>query len=116
MPYLPDAVAQEAYSHEVSSAGFWPGNDAVPYPAFYSYAYPEPEGFSSAAIRPAEAFYSQELSEYILPYDAVRTAEDPDGTLMDFLTSTYDAAASLATWDRAALECGIGAPGKPRAI
>jgi Family of unknown function (DUF5996) len=116
VPYLPDAVAQEAYSHEVSSAGFWPGNDAIPYPAFYSYAYPEPEGFTSAAIRPAEAFYSQDLSEYILPYDAVRTAKDPDAALMDFLTSTSDAAASLATWDRAALECGIGAPGEPRVI
>ncbi len=116
VPYLPDAVAQEAYSHEVSSAGFWPGNDAVPYPAFYSYAYPEPEGFAQAAICPADAFYSQDLSEFILPYDAVRTSQDPDATLMDFLTSTYEAAASLGKWDRAALECGVGVPGTPRAI
>ena len=116
VPYLPDAVAQEAYSHEVSSAGFWPGNDVIPYPAFYSYAYPEPPGFARAAIRPAEAFYSEDLSEYILPYEAVRSAADPDQALMDFLTSTYEAAASLGKWDRAALECAIGVPGKPRAI
>jgi hypothetical protein len=116
VPYLPDAVAQEAYSHEVSSAGFWPGNDVIPYPAFYSYAYPEPLGFAQAAIRPAEAFYSQDLSEYILPYEAVRTAADPDQALMAFLTSTYEAAASLGKWDRAALECAIGVPGRPRAI
>jgi hypothetical protein len=116
VPYLPDAVAQEAYSHEVSSAGFWPGNDALQYPAFYSYAYPEPPGFSSAGILPPQAFYSEELSEYILPYDAVRTAEDPDRVLMDFLTSTYEAAASRGKWDRFALECRIGVPGKPRTI
>ena len=116
VPYLPDAVAQEAYSHEVSSAGFWPGNDVIPYPAFYSYAYPEPLGFAQAAIRPAEAFYSQDLSEYILPYEAVRTAADPDQALMAFLTSTYEAAASLGKWDRAVLECAIGVPGRPRAI
>jgi Family of unknown function (DUF5996) len=116
VPYLPDAVAQEAYSHEVSSAGFWPGNDVIPYPAFYSYAYPEPSGFTRAAIRPAEAFYSEDLSEYILPYEAVRTAADPDQALMDFLSSTYEAAASLGKWDRAALECAIGVPGRPRAI
>jgi hypothetical protein len=116
VPYLPDAVAQEAYSHEVSSAGFWPGNDAIPYPAFYSYAYPEPTGFAQAPIRPAEAFYSDDLSEYILPYEAVRSAQDPDRVLMDFLTSTYEAAASLGKWDRALLECPIGVPAKPRAV
>jgi hypothetical protein len=116
VPYLPDNVAQEAYSHEVSSAGFWPGNDAIPYPAFYSYAYPEPAGFAQAPIRPAEAFYSEDLSEYILPYEAVRRAQDPDRVLMDFVTSTYDAAASLGKWDREALECPIGVPGKPRAV
>ena len=98
VPHLPDAVAQEAYSHEVSSAGFWPGNAIIPYPAFYSYAYPEPPGFAQAAIRPAEAFYSKDLSEYILPYETVRTAADPKRALMDFLVSTYEAAASLAKW------------------
>jgi len=116
VPYLPDPVTQEAYSHEVSSAGFWPGNDMLPYPAFYSYAYPEPDGFVSAPIRPAEAFYSNDLSEYILPYDAVARADDPERALMDFLTSTYEAAASLGKWDRAALECAVGVPGKPRAV
>jgi hypothetical protein len=116
VPYLPDAVAQEAYSHEVSSAGFWPGGDGAEYPAFYSYAYPQPAGFSSAAIRPKETFYSEKLSEYILPYDAVRISKDPDRVLMDFLQSTYEAAASAGNWDRAALECPIGVPGRPRAI
>jgi hypothetical protein len=116
VPYLPDAVTREAYSHEVSSAGFWPGNDVVPYPAFYSYAYPEPDGFASAPIRPAKAFYSDDLSEYILPYDAVARADNPERALMDFLTSSYEAAASLGKWDRAALECAVGVPGKPRAV
>ena len=116
VPYLPDAVAQEAYSHEVSSAGFWPGGDGAEYPAFYSYAYPERAGFSSASIHPKEAFYNEKLSEYILPYDVVRTSNDPDRVLKDFLQSTYAAAASTGNWDRAALECPIGRPGKPRAI
>ncbi len=116
VPHLPDAVAQEAYSHEVSSAGFWPGNEMIPYPAFYAYAYPEPPGFAQAAIRPADSFYSDDLREYVLPYDAVRNAENPERALMDFLMSTYDAAASLGKWDRAALDCAIGVPGKPRAI
>ena len=114
VPNLPDAVAQEAYSHEVSSAGFWPGNEAVPYPAFYCYAYPEPEGFASAPVLPVGAFYSRDLREFILPYDAVRTASDPDRALLDFLMSTYAAAASGGNWDRAALECAIGVPGRPR--
>jgi hypothetical protein len=116
VPNLPDPVTQEAYSHEVSSAGFWPGNDALPYPAFYSYAYPEPSGFSTAPVLPTEGFYSQELREFILPYEAVRTAADPDRLLLDFLTSTYEAAASNGNWDRAALECSIGVPGRPRPI
>jgi hypothetical protein len=115
VPYLPDAVAREAYSHEVSSAGFWPGNDAVPYPAFYSYAYPEPPGFASAPV-PGAAFYSPELREYLLPYEAVRTAEDPDAALMDVLMSTYEAAAVNGGWDRAALECAVGVPGRPRQV
>jgi Family of unknown function (DUF5996) len=116
VPYLPDAVTREAYSHEVSSAGFWPGNDSVPYPAFYSYAYPEPPGFAQAGVRPDEAFYSAELHEFLLPYDAVRTAADPDAALMAFLMSSYDAAASLGKWDRGALECAVGVPGIPRAV
>jgi hypothetical protein len=116
VPHLPDAVAQEAYSHEVSSAGFWPGNDAIPCPAFYAYAYPEPPGFAQAPIRPAEAFYSGDLSEYILPYDAVRSADNPERVLMEFLTSTYQAAALLGKWDRTALECADGVPRRPRAI
>ena len=91
VPHLPDAVAREAYSHEVSSAGFWPGGGLVPYPAFYAYAYPEPEGFRTARVRPAEAGYDVALGEYLLPYDAVRTAADPDAALTDFLVSTYEA-------------------------
>jgi hypothetical protein len=116
VPNLPDNVAQEAYSHEVSSAGFWPGGGAIDYPAYYSYAYPAPEGFSSATVRPAQAFFSKELGEFILPYEAVRAAADPATTLMDFLQSTYRAAADLGRWDRAALECGIGEPRVVRAI
>jgi hypothetical protein len=116
VPNLPDDVTQEAYSHEVSSAGFWPGSEALPYPAFYSYAYPEPSGFAAVAVRPEQAFHSQELREFILPYDAVRTAADPDHELLEFLTSTYDAAATNGNWDRAALECVIGVPGRPRPV
>jgi hypothetical protein len=116
VPYLPDAIAREAYSHEVSSAGFWPGNDLVPYPAFYSYAYPEPAGFAAARVAPKEAFYSTELREFLLPYEAVRTADDPDGALMDFLVRTYEAAAVNGDWNRAELECGIGVPGRPRPV
>ncbi|HBL57596.1 MAG TPA: hypothetical protein DDZ80_03280 [Cyanobacteria bacterium UBA8803] len=103
VPNLPDAVAKEAYSQEVSSAGFWPGA-GLSYPAFYSYAYPEPDGFKQAAIRPDGAFYSQELGEFILPYEAVRQAESPDQMLLAFLQSTYDAAASLGNWDQGALK------------
>jgi hypothetical protein len=106
IPNLPDSVAREAYSHEVSSAGFWPGGGAIDYAAFYSYAYPEPEGFASAPVRPSAAFYSTDLREFILPYDAVREAPDPDAMLLEFLQSTYEAAADLARWDRAALERG----------
>jgi hypothetical protein len=116
MPHLPNLVAREAYSHEVSSAGFWPGGGPVTYPAFYSYAYPVPEGFASARVRPAQALFSKDLGEFILPYDAVRTAAEPERTLMEFLQSTYDAAADLAAWDRAALECPIGEPGHPRPV
>ena len=101
---LPDRVTRDAYSHEVSSCGFWPGGGSVPYAAFYSYAYPTPTGFPQAKVNPDDAFYSFELGEFILPYDAVRLAADPDATLLAFLQSTYEAAAGLAGWDRYALE------------
>jgi hypothetical protein len=104
VPNLPDAVAREAYSHEVSSCGFWPGGGAIDHAAFYAYAYPEPGGFADAAVRPSAAFYSRDLREFILPYDAVRTAASPDETLLDFLQATYEAAADRAGWDRKALE------------
>jgi hypothetical protein len=104
IPNLPDHVTREAYSHEVSSAGFWPGGGPIAYPAFYSYAYPEPNGFASASVAPAGAFYSKDLREFILPYDVVRQAESPDDALLAFLQTTYEAAANLAQWDRGALE------------
>jgi len=116
VPNLPDAVAHEAYSHEVSSAGFWPGSGAIDYPAFYCYAYPEPPGFRAAKVRPEAAFFSEALGEFILPYDAVRTAADPDKALLDFLQSTYEAAANAAKWDRGALECDPGRPGVVRQV
>ncbi|HEY0512700.1 MAG TPA: DUF5996 family protein [Thermoanaerobaculia bacterium] len=104
VPNLPDRVTREAYSHEVSSCGFWAGGGAVSHAAFYAYAYPEPAGFSAAAVKPAAAFYSADLHEFILPYDAVRQSDSPDATLLDFLQSTYEAAANLAAWDRGSLE------------
>ncbi len=99
-----DAITREAYSHEVISHGFWPGGGAVPEPAFYAYAAPEPAGFADAAVEPAAAFYSRDFSEFILPYEAVRTAASPTGDLAGFLRSTYAAAADLARWDRPMLE------------
>jgi hypothetical protein len=116
VPHLSDAVVQEAYSHEVSSAGFWPGGGGIDYPAFYSYAYPAPAGFSAAAVEPAGAFFSAELQEYILPYDIVRTAPAPEALLLRFLQSTYDAAADAAKWDRAALDCPLGEIDRPRRV
>jgi Family of unknown function (DUF5996) len=107
---LPDRVAREAYSHEVSSLGFWPGGGAVAYPAFYAYAYPEPSGFPAAPVSPAGAFYSTDLKEFILSYDAVRTADSPDDALLAFAQSTYEAAANLGKWDRTALERSEGPP------
>jgi hypothetical protein len=104
VPNLPDWIAREAYSHEVSSCGFWAGGGPIAYPVFYSYAYPAPPGFAEARVRPDEAFYSQELREFLLPYDRVRLADSPDDTLLEFLQSTYEAAATLANWDRQALE------------
>jgi Family of unknown function (DUF5996) len=113
-PGVAAAVMQEAYSHEVSSAGFWPGGNGTDYPAFYSYAYPAPAGFPLAPVQPAAAFFSEALGEFLLPYEAVRTAPDPDAALLAFLTSTYEAAADSAAWDRAALECATGRLGQPR--
>lgn len=115
IPGLPDAITREAYSHEVSSAGFWPGSESYPAAAFYSYAYPTPAGFREASVQPAAAAWSTELSEWILPYDAVRQAADPDAALLSFLQSTYQAAARSGDWDRA-LECDLGAPGRPRPV
>jgi hypothetical protein len=114
MPGLSLAVAREAYSHEVSSAGFWPGDDTLTYPAYYSYAYPEPEGFAAAKVRPAAAFYFADYGQFILPYDAVRTASDPEATLLEFLQGTYEAAADLGKWDRKTLDCALGEKGKVR--
>jgi hypothetical protein len=116
VPHLSDAVACEAYSHEVSSAGFWPGSGAIDYPAFYSYAYPEPAGFRTARVAPAAAFFSEALGEFILPYDAVRTAANPDQALLEFLQGTYEAAANAAKWDRASLDCPLGQPGVVRLV
>jgi len=115
VPGMSDAVAREAYSHEVSSAGFWPGNDAFPRAAFYSYAYPEPLGFRDKPV-PPRAYFDANLGEFILPYDAVRVAGEPDALLLEFLSRTYEAAADAASWDRAALECEIGVPGRVRPL
>ena len=97
-------MTRDAYSHEVSSAGFWHGGGPVPRPVFYSYAYPEPPGFAQTKVIPAEAFYSSDLREFLLPYDAVRGASSPDDALLAFLQSTYEAAADLGHWERPALE------------
>jgi hypothetical protein len=115
MPGLPDAVAREAYSHEVSSAGFWPGSGAFPHAAFYSYAYPEPATFSDRPVT-AGVRFDRVLGEFILPYDAVRAAATPDALLLDFLSTTYAAAAEAGGWDRAALECPIGVPAQVRQL
>lgn len=104
VPNLPDRVAQEAYSHEVISSGFWPGNEAAPFPAFYSYIYPEPEGYKNYAVKPEAAYYDENLREFLLPYEEVRKSGDPRATLMEFLQSTYEAGAVLAKWDREKLE------------
>ena len=102
-PNCADWVMEEAYSHEVSSAGFWPGA-GLGEAAFYAYAYPEPEGFREYPVRPEAAYYNSDLGEFILPYEAVRTADEPEAVLLEFLQSTYEAAADLANWDRGALE------------
>jgi hypothetical protein len=104
IPNLPDAVTREAYSHEVSSCGFWAGGGTILNPVFYSYAYPEPGGFAKAVVRPESAYYSGDFREFLLPYDAVRGAQSPEDTLLEFLQSTYEAAATLGGWDRKSLE------------
>jgi hypothetical protein len=104
VPNLPDWVVKDAYSHEVSSCGFWPGGGPVPYPAYYSYAYPEPPGFADTDLTATGAAYNTDLREFILPYDVVRSSASPDETLLEFLQSSYEAAADRAEWDRASLE------------
>jgi predicted GNAT family acetyltransferase len=114
IPSLPNDVAQEAYDREVSSSGFWPGGNGIDYPAFYSYAYPAPGGYRAASVQPETAFWHEGLSEFMLPYEAVQSAADPDEALMAFLVSTYEAAADLGGWDRDLLECPQGAPRQVR--
>jgi hypothetical protein len=117
VPALPDTVTREAYSHQVSSAGFWAGGGgAIDFPAFYSYAYPVPVGFAEARSGPDAAYFNKSLGEFLLPYDAVRRSSDPEGMLMTFLESTYSAAADLGGWDRATLECETGVPRRPRSL
>lgn len=116
MPGLPDTVTCEAYSHEEASIGFWPGSDAWPHAAFYAYAYPAPAGYAEAQVEPAAAAYDATLGEFLLPYEAVRQAADPDAALLAFCRSTYDAAASLGAWDRDSLECPLGQPRVPRSV
>jgi hypothetical protein len=115
-PHLPQAVNVEAYSHEVSSAGFWPGGGGAEDAAFYSYAYPEPEGFRAAAVRPAGARFEPKLGLFVLPYAAVRAAPDRETMVLEFLQSTYEAAANLADWNRTELECAFGEPGVCRLV
>jgi hypothetical protein len=108
VPNLPDFVTFEAYSHEEQSVGFWPGGyglDAL----FYSYIYPAPDAFAAAHVEPSTAQWSDQLKEFILPYEAARTAADPDRAVLDFFNTTYSAAADLNRWDRAALERGASA-------
>ncbi len=114
IPSLPNDVAQEAYDREVSSAGFWPGGGGIDYPAFYAYAYPGPGSYRAASVQPDAAFWHEGMSEFVLPYDAVRSATDPDEALMAFLVSTYEAAADLGGWDRDLLECAQGRPRQVR--
>lgn len=114
-PGLPDAVTCEAYSHEEASAGFWPGSDAFPKPAFYAYGYPAPQGYADARV-PAPAYFDTSLGEWLLDYDDVRNAQDPRATLLGFLQASYDAAADLGKWDRDALECTPGIPRQPRIV
>ncbi len=116
VPGLPDAVTVEAYSDQEASLGFWPGSDAYPHAAFYAYAWPAPAGYAEARVAPDAARYDAPLGEFILPYDAVRTAADPDAALLAFCRSTYEAAADLGEWPRESLECPLGRPKVPRAV
>ena len=100
----------------MSSAGFWPGGTPYPEPIYYSYAYPTPQGFAAARVRPKAATFVEAPSEFVLPYEAVRMAESPEDALMEFLSSTYGAAADLGQWDRVSLECDVGQPGVPRSL
>ena len=104
IPHLPDAITREAYSQEVSSLGFWPGNDQIPTALFYSYAYPSPNGFADAKVKPAAASFHPQLREFVLLYEDVRRGQSPDDTILEFAQSIYDAASTLAKWDRAAFE------------
>jgi hypothetical protein len=115
VPGLPDAVTREAYSHEVTSAGFWPGNADSPHAAFYAYAYPTPAGFAEARVEPAQALWLPGLGEWVLPYAQLRASADPDATLLRFLQTTHTAAARLGGWD-SGLECEIGTPARPRRV
>jgi hypothetical protein len=115
IPNLPDAVTREAYSHEVSSAGFWPGGAGIDEPCFYSYAYPTPDAFAEQPVRPAAARFDKKLGEFVLPYEAVRSAPHPGEALLEFLGSTFGAAARLTDWDTD-LSCAIGRRGLPRVI
>ena len=115
IPNLPDDVTREAYSHEVASAGFWPGGGPVDDAAFYAYAYPAPDGFAETHVSPGEAYFDADFGEFILPYEVVRTSADPERTLNDFLETTYRAAANLGNWDNA-LECERGLIGSPPSI
>ena len=111
---LPDQITRDAYSHECASAGFWPGDSGIDQPMFYACAWPEPPGYGRGRVLPRGAEYQPDLGEFLLPYDAVRTAPDPESTLLDFLQTTYEAAANTGRWTRTALECPIGHPRRPR--
>ena len=115
VPNCPDWVTREAYSHQLSNCGFWPGNEAMPQPVFYAYAYPEPPGFRAVPVRPDQAGYNADSREFILPYDSVRQAQSPDATLLAFLQDSYAAAADLGEWDRSAIECTAFPFSSPRA-
>lgn len=104
-PHMPAKVMKEAYSHEVSSCGFWPGNNSFPEPVFYAYCYPTPDAFAKQAVSPEAAYFNQDLGEFILNYADVKNADDPESFLTEFLQSTYDAAANTGNWDREALDC-----------
>ena len=106
-PNVPIRVMQEAYSHELSSCGFWPGNEQLPEAVFYAYCYPSTPDFSKQLVAPAEAYFSEQLGEFILPYEAVRQSADPEKVLLQFMQTTYEAAAKTANWDREALECDL---------